>query len=112
MEKIKVIAQALDDLNIKDIKIYDMREKSPFFDYFILSTATNTRQLKAAITHIKDALAKETMTFKNIEGAQSDAWILMDAYDIIINIFTESERSYYNIEKMWMDTETISLESL
>ncbi len=112
MSKIKVIVKALDDLNLKDIVVYDMRERSPFFDYFILSTATNTRQLKAAINHLKDDLAAARYDHPNVEGAHSNAWILMDAKDVIVNIFTEDERKYYNIEKMWMDVETINPETL
>ncbi|MFW6319036.1 MAG: ribosome silencing factor [Bacillota bacterium] len=112
MTKIQLITEALDDIKLKDITVYDMREKSPFFDYFILSTASNTRQLKASINQIKEALSNTKYDIKSIEGATSDSWILIDTSDIIINIFTEQERHHYNIEKMWMDIDTIPIDKL
>ncbi len=112
MSKIKLIVEALDNLKLQDIVVYDMRERSPFFDYFVLSTATNTRQLKAAVTHVKDHLSAEKYPMPAIEGTHSNAWILMDAKDIVVNIFTAEERAFYNIEKMWMDVEKIDLATL
>ncbi len=112
MEKIKVVVEALESLKLKDIIIYDMRERSPFFDYFILSTATNTRQLQAAIRHLKNDLAAAKYDMPNVEGTHSNAWILMDAKEVVVNIFTEDERKFYNIEKMWLDIPTVSVEKL
>ena len=112
MTKLKIIVEALDDLKLTDILVYDMRERSPFFDYFIISTASNTRQLQASISHLKDALSKANMSLKNVEGAQSSGWVLVDAKDIIVNIFTEEDRAFYNIEKMWMDIDTIDISTL
>ncbi|TVP94803.1 MAG: ribosome silencing factor [Acholeplasmatales bacterium] len=107
LAKIHVVIEALEDLKLQDILIYDMRERSPFFEYFILSTATNVRQLQAAVKHLKDHLSAASLEQPVIEGAQSNAWVLMDAKDIVVNIFTKEERLYYNIEKMWMDVPTI-----
>ncbi len=112
MSKIKVIVEALDDLKLKDIIVYDMRERSPFFDYFVLSTASNTRQLKAAINHLKENLSAAKYQNPDVEGAQSEAWILLDAKDVIVNIFTEAERKYYNLEKMWMDVDQVDVTRL
>ena len=109
MSKIKVIVDALENLKLKDIIVYDMRERSPFFDYFVLSTASNSRQLKAAINHLKENLSASKFQIPNVEGAHSDAWILLDAKDVIVNVFTEEERKYYNLEKMWMDVDQIDV---
>ncbi len=112
MNKIKVVVEALDALKLKDIIVYDMRERSPFFDFFVLSTATNTRQLQAAIRHLKNDLAAAKFDLPNVEGTHSNAWILMDAKEVVVNIFTEEERKFYNIEKMWLDVPTIAMDRL
>ena len=108
LAKIHVVIEALEALKLEDILIYDMRERSPFFEFFILSTATNVRQLQAAVRHLKEHLSAASLEQPVIEGAQSNAWVLMDAKDIVVNIFTKEERLYYNIEKMWMDVPTIN----
>ena len=112
MNKINTVIQALESVKLTDIIIYDMRERSPYFDYMILSTASNSRQLQAALKHLKDDLNAQKYDNPNVEGAQSNAWVLMDARDIVVNIFTPEERKYYNMEKMWLDIPTIPLETL
>lgn len=112
MTKLEIVLNALDSLKLKDIIVYDMRERSPFFDYFILSTATNTRQLQAAIRHLKDDLSAAKYDELAFEGTHSNAWVLMDAKDIVVNIFTEEERNFYNIEKMWLDVPQVDITSL
>ncbi|MFH5881525.1 MAG: ribosome silencing factor [Candidatus Izemoplasmataceae bacterium] len=112
MSKIKIVVNALESLKLEDIIVYDMRERSPFFDYFILSTASNTRQLQAAIKHLKDDLSAAKYDLPNVEGNHSNAWVLMDAKDIVVNIFTKEERKFYNMEKMWLDVPQINIDKL
>lgn len=112
MTKIQVIVNALEDINAFDIIVYDMREISPFFDYFVISSATSDRQLQAAITHISNDLAKEKLGHPKVEGKNSKSWVLVDAGDVIVNVFTKEEREYYNLEKMWAGIETIDINTL
>lgn len=112
MKKIEVVMSALESINLSDIEIYDMREKSPFFDYFIISSATSDRQLQAAINHIQNDLAENNFPAANVEGKNSNSWILIDAKDIIVNVFTKEEREYYNLEKMLVEIRKVGLEEL
>lgn len=112
MKKIDIILDALEDVNAKDIEIYDMREKSPFFDFLIISSATSNRQLKASISHVTDDLAKAGYDVPRVEGKNSNAWVLLDCKDIIVNVFTQEERAYYNLEKMLAEIETVKREQL
>jgi ribosome-associated protein len=110
MEKINVIIDALEGVNLKDIEVYDMREKSPFYDYLIISSATNSRQLNAVVAHIQEGLAKNKFDHARVEGKDSNSWILIDCKDIIVNVFTEEERDFYNLEKMLVEIEKINIE--
>lgn len=103
MKKIEVIVNALESVKLQNIEIYDMREQSPFFDYLIISSATNNRQLKASVAHVTEDLAKHKFPHPRIEGKNSNSWILMDCKDIIVNVFTKEEREYYDIEKMLVE---------
>jgi len=112
MTKIKTIINALENINSTDIIAYDMKGISPFFDYFVIASATSDRQLQAAITHISNDLAEGEFAHPKVEGKDSKSWILVDAGDIIVNVFTKEEREYYNLEKMWVGIETIDIEKL
>lgn len=112
MKKIEVIVDALESVNLKEIEIYDMREKSPFYDYLIISSATSDRQLKAAITHIQDDLAENNFPQPRVEGKNSNSWVLIDAKDIVVNVFTTEEREYYNLEKMLVEIRKVELNDI
>lgn len=112
MKKIEVIVDALESVNLSDIEIYDMREKSPFYDYLIISSATSDRQLQAAISHIQDDLAKNDFPQPRIEGKNSNSWVLIDAKDIVVNVFTKEEREYYNLEKMLVEIRKVEVNEI
>lgn len=112
MTKIEVIMGSLDSVNLQDIEIYDMREKSPFYDYLVISSATNSRQLNAVVHHIQDDLVKNKFDHARVEGKDSDSWILIDCKDIIVNVFTQEERTFYNLEKMLVEINKIGLEDI
>jgi len=109
MTKIEIIVNALEDINAFDILVFDTKTKSPFFDYFVISSVTSNRQLQAAISHINQDLAKNEFSHPVVEGRNSKSWVLIDCKDIIINIFTREEREYYNLEKMMVGMDQLDL---
>jgi ribosome-associated protein len=112
MKKIEVIKNALDSVNLQDIEIYDMRAKSPFFDYLVISSATSDRQLNAAVNHINKDLTEHKFDHPRVEGKNSNSWILIDCKDIIVNVFTKEEREYYNLEKMLVEIRKVELNEI
>ena len=109
MTKIEIIVNALEDINAFDIIVFDTRTKSPFFDYFVISSVTSDRQLQAAISHINQDLAENKLPHPVVEGRNSKSWVLIDCKDIIVNIFTREERDFYNIERMFVGTEQLEV---
>ncbi len=103
MTKLDLILKSLNDLNLLDILVYDMRGRSPFFDYVVLTTATNKRQLQASVKRVKDALAEASLAMPKTEGDDEAAWLLIDAEEVIVNVFLNDERTFYHFEKLWPD---------
>ncbi|MGI6786949.1 MAG: ribosome silencing factor [Acholeplasmataceae bacterium] len=95
MNKIKPVVTVLDDLKIKDIKVYDFKNTSPFYDYFVIATV-NERQANAAANNLKQTFKDK---IKNIEG-KSSGWVLVDMGDIIVHLFRAEERDFYGLDKM------------
>jgi len=95
VEKLNKIVQALEDLKVRDLAVFDFEQTSPFYDYFVIAT-TNERQANAAINHIKKALLADD--FKHIEG-KGGTWVLIDCGDVIVHLFQEEDRKYYGFDQ-------------
>jgi len=103
------VGRVLDAKKAEDITIIDIAEQSSFADFFVNATAGNVRLLAALVDEVEDALAKEGVIPKNIEGQPDSGWMLMDYGDIIVNVFLPEQREMYQIEKIWSDGKRIEL---
>lgn len=100
-EPVKIIEECLIENKGENVVVLDIREKTPIANYLILCSSTNKRQLKALCDHVEDECAKHKIAIKNIEGKPETGWMLIDAYDIIINIFSEEERERISLESLY-----------
>lgn len=105
-KKLKDIIEILKQVNATDIKVYDYENTSPFFDYVIVGTATD-RQGNAAVGYLKKA---DLVEMKNVEGRQNSGWVLIDASDVIIHLFTSEMRKVYNFDERLMLIKQIEIE--
>ncbi len=96
-------AETLSTKKAKDIVVIDIAEKSGFADYFIVATGNTDRQINSLVDDVEDAMAKEDLLVKSVEGKNTSGWILLDFGDVIVNLFTPEMRDRYNIEKIWAD---------
>ncbi|MCR4933762.1 MAG: ribosome silencing factor [Lachnospiraceae bacterium] len=93
-----------------DVKILNIEGLSPIADYFIIATGSNPNQLHAICDEISETLSKEGLHPKQTEGYQLANWILVDYGDFIIHLFQPESRDYYNLERIWKDAKTESVE--
>lgn len=112
MKLLKLIIKSLDDTKLTDLKIYDTKEITPFFEFAIVATANNPRLLKAAVDHLKKDAIDGGFSVKGIEGADSEAWILVDLGQVIVNVFVEEERNRYDLDKLWRTLPQIGVDTL
>ncbi|MDE6357146.1 MAG: ribosome silencing factor [Eubacteriales bacterium] len=107
-EAVKVAYKAIDDKMGIDIKVLDIAEISPIADYFVIASARNHSQLKAMADAVEEQLYKECKMEKtHLEGMQTKSWILIDFNDIIVHLFNEEDREFYNLERIWADAKII-----
>lgn len=86
----------------RDIAVLDMRELTPIFDYFVIATGTSRRQLHAISEEIDNVLEKELGDKRlGIEGYQESRWILLDYGDVVVHLFDDETRDYYDLEQLW-----------
>lgn len=90
---------AIGNVNLANLRIFDLENKNPFYNIVIIGTGTS-RQSDALIGYLKDEL-KNAFEIKGVEGKQS-GWLLIDLGDIIIHIFDQENRSFYNFDDKFM----------
>jgi len=97
-------------LNCKQITVQDLVGKSPATDYFVIATGTSNRQIRTVCDEIS-ALARE-MGFPRFgkAGYEQAKWILMDFVDVVVHIFDNEYRDYYDLELLWGDAEKLNWE--
>ena len=94
---------ALDDKKAEDLRLLQVGEISSITDYFIIATGTSNPHLKAL-----SGIAIDTLKELGVDAVASgvgdqSGWVVVDAYDFMIHIFTEEMREYFNLEGLWKD---------
>lgn len=111
-ELAKLAYNALDDKKGEDIRIIDISKISVLADYFLIASGSNKNQVQAMADNVQEELYKAGTEVKQIEGYQTGNWILMDYGDIIIHVFSSEDRLFYDLEKIWRDGTSISVQEL
>ncbi len=112
LNKLKVVYKALDDKKAIDIRMLDISNLSPIADYFVIASASNASQLEAFEDEIKEKMAEAKEKSPKSEGKRGSGWILIDYGDVIVHLFLESDRSFYEIERIWADAVDVAPEDI
>jgi ribosome-associated protein len=99
----KFIEKILDQNKANNIISINLKKKSYIADYMIIASGTSSRHLQSVSENLVTELKKIGVTGCRIEGRDSKDWKLVDAIDIIINIFHPEKRKFYDLEKMWSE---------
>lgn len=111
-EMARISVNALEEKKASDIKVINIEKVSIIADYFIIAGGTNRNQLQAMADEVEEKLGKAGYTPKNIEGYLNGNWILMDYGDIVLHLFDEENRLFYDLERIWRDGEDVDPASL
>ena len=109
LEKAKAIGNLIDSKKGEDVAVLKVAGITSITDYYVIATAKNTVHAKSLCDEIEEKLKKDGIVPKNIEGYQSAMWILMDYDNVIVHIFYEETRKFYDLERLWMDAERIEI---
>ena len=110
-ELAKLACDALDDKKALEIKVINIENVSTLADYFIIASGTNRNQVQAMADNVDETLGRAGYEPKQIEGYQNANWILMDYGDIVLHLFDEENRLFYDLERIWRDGTVIEKEA-
>ena len=100
---VRIAVNALEEKKGEDIKIIDIHGVSVIADYFVLASATNNSQLHALVDSVEEKLFKAGYECKQKEGNLTSTWMLMDYNDVIVHVFSQEDRLFYDLERIWRD---------
>jgi iojap-like ribosome-associated protein len=98
------IIKILDDKKANNLKLLYVEKQTIIADYFVICSGNSNTQIKALAGELEFKLKEEGLVPKNIEGYNEAAWVLLDYSSVIVHIFNREARSFYNLEKLWIDS--------
>ncbi len=106
------VVKALDSKLARDIKLLKTENITVIANYFVICTATSTTQIKTLSDEVEKQLAEIGEPPLRREGFRSGGWVIIDFGCVIVHIFLDETRKFYNLERLWADAEEIDVSSL
>ena len=106
------VTKALDEKKGMDIKLLKIDRVSSLADYFLICTGTSNTHVRTLCDFAEYTLENLGETMLSREGHRGNAWELLDYGSIVVHVFTEEARKFYDLERLWADAETIDLSDI
>ena len=106
------IAKAVDSKKGKDILVLETDGVTSLCDYFVLCSGSSAPQLKALGDAAEKAMKDNDIAPHHIEGHRGGTWILQDYGDVVVHLFSEEAREFYDLDRLWQDAKTVDLSEI
>ena len=103
------VTKALDEKKGMDIKLLRIEKVSSLADYFLICTGTSNTHVKTLCDYAEYTLDQLGEPMLGREGHRGNAWELLDYGTLVVHVFTEEAREFYNLERIWADAENVDL---
>ena len=104
-----VLARALDSKKGQDVKVLKTEELTTLADYFVICSATSTTQVKALADTCEKMLKDLGEPPHHVEGHREGGWILLDFSSVVVHVFMEESRKFYDLERLWADATPVDI---
>ncbi|MDD6200088.1 MAG: ribosome silencing factor [Firmicutes bacterium] len=104
--------KALDDKKGRDIRLLKIDRVSSLADYFLICTGTSNTHVKTLCDFAEYTLEQLGETMLGREGHRGNSWELLDFGSVVIHVFTDEARSFYDLERLWADAEQVDLKDI
>ena len=108
-ERVCTVLSAAGDKKALEMVVLDLREVASFTDYFLITSGTNVRQVKAIADEVVEQLKKRGTRPARVEGYNTAEWVLVDYGDFILHVFEDKARRFYDLERLWRDARRVTL---
>ena len=111
-EMVKTAVAALQDKKGEDIRVIDISGVTVIADYFIIASGSNPNQVHALVDNVEEQMYKAGYDDPRVEGYNTASWVLLDYNDVIVHVFSQDDRLFYDLERIWRDGKEIDVDSL
>ncbi|MGF1530784.1 MAG: ribosome silencing factor [Puniceicoccaceae bacterium] len=112
LTSLRLACVALDSRKAESVKIFDVRGISPVTDFLIIASGNSPPHLKALRNAVTEEIRDRSVRGRGAPDELDSGWIVIDAFDLIIHLFTEEQRAYYRLEGLYRDANKLEIEEI
>jgi len=109
---LKLLTDVLDDRKAGDLLVMDVRGLSSITNFFVIATATSDPHLRAMRNELGQALKEQKVHLVGVDAEAGSGWTVIDAFDVMVHLFTSETRQHYRLESLWKDAAVVGFEDL
>lgn len=110
-EKMRLICEAADEMKARDIVVLDVRGQTIIADFFVMCSGTSLTHIQSIAEGVRDHLREDARERAKPEGDAQSYWVILDYSDVILHVFSEETREFYDLERLWSDAKITKWES-
>jgi ribosome-associated protein len=111
LRKALISAQAAIDKRSENMIILDLTGLSAFTEYFVICSGMSDRQVQSIADAIQEGLTSEGYSILSVEGLSEGRWVVVDTGDLVVHIFLDAIRDYYDLEALWREAPRVQISS-
>lgn len=107
LELAKKAAAILDDKKAMRLNVIKIEDISSLADYFVIANGTSSTHVRSLTDELEEKLKAEGIVPERIEGYRSNSWILLDYGNVVVHVFTQDARDFYDLDRLWADGQQV-----
>ena len=107
-----IAAKALDDKKAMNLMMLEVKGVTTLAEYMIIATGTSDTHLRALCDEVEKKMEEAGERIWHREGYRGDTWIVMDFSGVIVHVFTQEQRKFYDLERLWGDAPLVDLSEI
>jgi ribosome-associated protein len=111
-ELLQLCCRALWEKKAEDLRVLDVGEESSITDYLVLATGTSEPHLRALRGELELALKASGTRLVGVDTTEQSGWTVVDAFDVMVHLFTPEQREHYGLENLWKDAKEVRVADL
>lgn len=111
LDKAKLCVKIINERKAIHPVLFEVGKLCSITDFFLIASGNSSRQVQAMTRHLQEKMTEEGFRVYGIEGEREGHWVLMDYGDVVIHLFYQPYRDFYDLEGLWIDAPRVDLEN-
>ena len=110
LDKALLCAHIILERKAIDLVLFEVGKLTSITDYFLIASGASSRQVQAIAQHLRHRAKQEGLTLLSIEGEREGHWVLLDYGDLVIHLFYQPVREFYDLESLWIEAPRVEID--